>query len=966
MPIISQIYVKVNNSAKVEAIRVRPNHTLQEISSALCAAAEVSDQGTPTCDAVLKLYSASKSLVPIGPNIPKNSPDTPYNLEVILVPKALHDDAKQKDAFVEKIKATAKILEEMPKLKKDVQDIEKRIRPSHPTGKTDAKMEIPLPSDCEIYSVPSSIISHKPNSDPTVHLAMTRACTYNVDRVKEIMATPRPVFSAAITEHLKHPTFNIWDYTDIELIGLMENMFIELDVVKTFNMNLDVIRRFLARVSVTYNENPFHNFKHCFCVTQMMYGILNVTGTIARLTPLEKLSLICATIGHDLDHPGLNNAYQINANTDLTIVYNDISPLENHHSAVLFTLFRDPKLNILATLTEAQYRDCRKQIINCILATDMAKHGEILAKFKSHATEFNFEDQAQRQLLLQMIIKCSDISNEVRPKHVSEPWVDNLLEEFFCQSDREKKEGLPTAPFMDREKVTKPSAQVGFIGFVMIPLFELVAKVLPNMDEPIIQPIRRAHEYYKSMLETKPAHQLTYFVLTTEIAVYLVLLVPLNFVPVKARKSAMQFGAHILRLESVVWISRILLLIVGAVFADTLMRLQRLDSDLHAKEAHGHDHHHHYETPLEELQFKSKLFYSQRNMYLSLMSLFMTIVLYRRVQDLYLILSLQDAQDTDKITMKALKQQVEIMAGSLPETKKKTESSADVKSTKTVVEEAEIIAGPILRIPQEFGKGNERADVVGDSSKFFESRAFENILEMTSVQQVEQRLQPNAEQLETIYLIAGYSAGIAILWSMPILKHILWPFKVFTVALHEFGHAAVGTCTGARVESITVDPDEGGLTKMRGGNQYLSLPAGYLSSAFFGALMIFCGFNLTASKAAAVFVGISKNWLTRGITIIFIAIIALLWWLPVGNGKALRYFILFLGTMSALYSVWDILEDLVFRKVNESDASAFSRICCRGCMPPQLWGFIWFLISLLFLAVAVVAALYTFKDDGSD
>jgi hypothetical protein len=58
-----------------------------------------------------------------------------------------------------------------------------------------------------------------------------------------------------------------------------------------------------------------------------------------------------------------------------------------------------------------------------------------------------------------MIMKCSDISNEVRPKHISEPWVDNLLEEFFHQSDTEKAEGLPTAPFMDREKVTKPSAQ---------------------------------------------------------------------------------------------------------------------------------------------------------------------------------------------------------------------------------------------------------------------------------------------------------------------------------------------------------------------------------------------------------------------------------------------------------------------------------------------------------------------------
>ncbi|ORY47799.1 hypothetical protein BCR33DRAFT_714865 [Rhizoclosmatium globosum] len=219
----------------------------------------------------------------------------------------------------------------------------------------------------------------------------------------------------------------------------------------------------------------------------------------------------------------------------------------------------------------------------------------------------------------------------------------------------------------------------------------------------------------------------------------------------------------------------------------------------------------------------------------------------------------------------------------------------------------------------------------------------------TSAKDIEGRLQPNDEQLRTIYLIA-------------VLKQLLWPFKVFTVALHEFGHASVAFATGARW------PD-----KVLGGNVYLALPAGYLSSSFWGALMIFCGFNLTASKVAAVLVGITmlatlvwaKNWLTRGITIVFIVALGVLWWLPYWNGAALRYFVLFLGTMSSLYSVWDILEDLVFRKVNESDAAAFSRVCCRGAIPAQVWGFFWFVISLLFLAIAVVAALYTFKDPNS-
>lgn len=51
----------------------------------------------------------------------------------------------------------------------------------------------------------------------------------------------------------------------------------------------------------------------------------------------------------------------------------------------------------------------------------------------------------------------------------------------LLQSDAEKLEGLPVAPFMDREKVTKPSAQVGFIKFVLIPLYEALASMFEEI-----------------------------------------------------------------------------------------------------------------------------------------------------------------------------------------------------------------------------------------------------------------------------------------------------------------------------------------------------------------------------------------------------------------------------------------------------------------------------------------------------
>ena len=52
-------------------------------------------------------------------------------------------------------------------------------------------------------------------------------------------------------------------------------------------------------------------------------------------------------------------------------------------------------------------------------------------------------------------------------------------EPCIFQSDVEKLEGLPVAPFMDREKVSKPSAQIGFIKFVLLPLFESLGTLFP-------------------------------------------------------------------------------------------------------------------------------------------------------------------------------------------------------------------------------------------------------------------------------------------------------------------------------------------------------------------------------------------------------------------------------------------------------------------------------------------------------
>ena len=44
----------------------------------------------------------------------------------------------------------------------------------------------------------------------------------------------------------------------------------------------------------------------------------------------------------------------------------------------------------------------------------------------------------------------TSVDQKLEKWQVSEGWVDCLLEEYFHQSDKEKKDALPVAPFMDR------------------------------------------------------------------------------------------------------------------------------------------------------------------------------------------------------------------------------------------------------------------------------------------------------------------------------------------------------------------------------------------------------------------------------------------------------------------------------------------------------------------------------------
>ncbi|XP_021810857.1 uncharacterized protein LOC110754135 [Prunus avium] len=218
----------------------------------------------------------------------------------------------------------------------------------------------------------------------------------------------------------------------------------------------------------------------------------------------------------------------------------------------------------------------------------------------------------------------------------------------------------------------------------------------------------------------------------------------------------------------------------------------------------------------------------------------------------------------------------------------------------------------------------------------------------------------NRDQVTFLISVAVCIVVILVLWRTVLMT----PFKLITVFLHEVSHALACMLTCGKVEGIKVHADEGGVTQTRGGIYWLILPAGYLGSSFWGMVLILASTKHLATQIAAgcfivalfVVLFLAKNWTLRGLCIGFIILFAGIWYLqettPV---RILREIILFTGVMNSLFSVYDIYDDLISRRVNSSDAERFAEECpcCTGCG----WGVIWAFISFFFLCGSMYLAL---------
>ena len=295
--------------------------------------------------------------------------------------------------------------------------------------------------------------------------------------------------------------FNSWDF-DIWLVEpdslpqLCSLIFVQHTLPSKFDINFEKWCCLCNRVQMNMLTplNPYHNMTHLTDVMQTCAVFMGEMGGASVVNDTDILALFLAAFVHDIGHPGLNNAYQIHAETPLALRYNDISVLEHHHCALAFEVFHDPQSNIFLDIPSILRIAVRKSIINLVLSTDMMTHFTLLDELKNCVTQqFNSsrkEDtvalsEKDRMIILRSILHAADISNPAKMWKTSKKWSDLVVQEFFAQGDLEKKELLPVSMNMDRTTSFQDEISLNFNDFMVAPFFFTLLKILPKLETAV-------------------------------------------------------------------------------------------------------------------------------------------------------------------------------------------------------------------------------------------------------------------------------------------------------------------------------------------------------------------------------------------------------------------------------------------------------------------------------------------------
>eukprot|EP00164_Ancoracysta_twista_P004092 GFYU01005495.1.p1 GENE.GFYU01005495.1~~GFYU01005495.1.p1 ORF type:complete len:1223 (+),score=327.84 GFYU01005495.1:479-4147(+) len=273
----------------------------------------------------------------------------------------------------------------------------------------------------------------------------------------------------------------IYELSTDEKILCLHHVYHKVGIGNGFNLEPETLTNFFNSVKDNYQACPYHNFDHGVEVVHGMFVILDELGVSQFLTSLEILSLLVVGLCVDVDHPGLDNNYQCEARTELAVLYNDTSVLENHHAALCWKLISSPGTNISGAVSRMQATTMRKIIVPSILNTDMSQHDDFIARFKgmvdSGVRLGMFLTPENRDLMFQALVKSALFMRTQKAFPIARTWSSKLGSEKKIQTSMEFNNGYTMTKVGDDVEAT-----TSLLKNQVVPLYYQMSRFFPPFE----------------------------------------------------------------------------------------------------------------------------------------------------------------------------------------------------------------------------------------------------------------------------------------------------------------------------------------------------------------------------------------------------------------------------------------------------------------------------------------------------
>ncbi|XP_067674184.1 cAMP and cAMP-inhibited cGMP 3',5'-cyclic phosphodiesterase 10A-like [Haliotis asinina] len=348
------------------------------------------------------------------------------------------------------------------------------------------------------YSKLFSLLKHQQDQYKVAMDVLEYHFVAHEEEVVELTASPFP------TPDEVPPVLSKYDFYAGHFEKQLPKLFMHVidDLFGRNTFDQEKLCRFILTVRKNYRPVLYHNWKHGFQVAQALYCMIKTNPGIFSIK--EQMGLMIAGVCHDVDHRGYNNAFFTKLQLPMAALYTT-SVMEQHHYKQTVMILQSVGHDIFSFMTPDEFKEMLEMIRQAIIATDLALYFPnqkcLAALIKEN--KFDINNTKMRDQCKSLMMTGADLCAVAKPWETQQQTVEYIYEEFYVQGDEEKKCGFQPIPMMDRNlKDEMPKQQVGFIGFICLPLYNTLSQILPG-TQPLLDGTNSNNTSWKAVVAEK-------------------------------------------------------------------------------------------------------------------------------------------------------------------------------------------------------------------------------------------------------------------------------------------------------------------------------------------------------------------------------------------------------------------------------------------------------------------------------